>query len=73
MLDELWSGVFIELIGITLQPETLKEWTWSLHIWSKIEGDLLKFGDQDSHFELFNSVKGNVAPSAVNVDSALEI
>ena len=48
----IWSDMFIEttfmryghapggVIGITLKPETLKVWAWSLHTCSRLEADL---------------------------------
>ena len=56
----LWSDMYIEstfkryghshggIIGITLQPETLKIWELHLHIWSRIVEDMTHMSDHHS-------------------------
>ena len=63
----IWSDMYIEttfmryghgkrgIIGVTLKPETMKIWSLSLHICSKLEQDLVCLiepddnGKQDKH------------------------
>ena len=72
----IWSDMYIEttfmryghgkrgIIGVTLKPETLKVWSLSLHICSRIEQDLQSFINpdenekQDQHKE---EMKGRIA------------
>ena len=60
----IWSDMFIEttfmhyghgkrgIIGVTLKPETLKVWSLSLHICSRLEQDLSSFLYPDNDNEL---------------------
>ena len=60
----IWSDMFIEttfmryghgkrgIIGVTLKPETLKIWSLSLHICSRLEQDLSSFINPDDDSEL---------------------
>ena len=60
----IWSDMFIEttfmhyghgkrgIIGVTLKPETLKVWSLSLHICSRLEQDLSSFLYPDNDTEL---------------------
>ena len=60
----IWSDMFIEttfmryghgkrgIIGVTLKPETLKVWSLSLHICSRLEQDISSFINPDDDTEL---------------------
>ena len=60
----IWTDMFIEttfmryghgkrgIIGVTLKPETLKVWSLSLHICSRLKQDLSSFLYQDNETEL---------------------
>ena len=60
----IWSDMFIEttfmryghgkrgIIGVTLKPETLKVWSFSLHICSRLEQDISSFINPDDDAEL---------------------
>ena len=62
----IWSDMFIKttfmryghgkrgIIGVTLKPETLKVWSLSLHICSRLEQDLSNFLYPDNDTELSN-------------------
>ena len=80
----IWSDMYIEttfmryghgkrdIIGVTLKPETMKIWSLSLHICSKLEQDLVCLiepddsGKQDTHKE---ESKGRIDSDKLDRDS----
>ena len=80
----IWSDMFIEttfvryghgkrgIIGVTLKPETLKVWSLSLYICSRLEQDLEQFINPDDDTELpehKEETKGRIAADKADRES----